>query len=76
MGIAAAALGIGSYAWTSARLSGWTFFETFAATHDAMGRFGLSVEVAEPLGWVIALAFSALFFVITTHAMRHKLNLE
>lgn len=76
-GIAAALVGIGFFFWSTVKLSGWNFLNLSVNGGQLfIGLSSLSTTVSELINLAVSLAFSALFFWITTYIMKHKLNLE
>lgn len=76
-GIAIALAGIGPFSWASVKLSGWNFLDlTVNGSLMISGSALPSPMVSELINLAISFAFSSLFFLITTHIMKRKLNLE
>lgn len=74
-GIAAALTGIGSYGWALVKLPAWDFLNLTVNGSRVIGG-GSSIVPSELINLAVSLAFSALFFWVTTYIMKHKLNLE
>ncbi|MDD3840687.1 MAG: hypothetical protein PHP06_08990 [Clostridia bacterium] len=77
LGMIISIIAIWIYNWTSLKLSGLAPF-TVTAANDAivMGENFIPGDTPILISLAVSLAFSALFFFITTYIMRHKLNLD